>query len=137
MAPVWIQGGQRGVVAEGAVGIRILGRSRLFRYEVRRWPEGTIPDAAYAVGSPVEIAAGPEIARRILDLVPRFPTFVWGRDELHTGDMWNSNSLVSWLLVRAGVDVTTIGPPEGGRAPGWEAGVVAASRAVESGRAER
>jgi hypothetical protein len=131
MAPVWIQGGERGVVAEGAVGLRPLGRSRLFRYEVRRWPNGSIPDAGYAVGSPVEIPAGPEIARRVLDLVSEFPVLVWGRDELHVGDMWNSNSLVSWLLVRAGADMTTIEPPPGGRAPGWDAGVVAASRATE------
>jgi hypothetical protein len=131
MAPVWVTHGERGVVAEGAVGLRTLGRSRLFRYEVRSWPGGSIPDAASAVGSPVPVIANHEAARRILALVPQFPTLVWGRDELHTGDMWNSNSLVSWLLVRAGTDVADVGPPPGGRAPGWDAGVVAASRACE------
>jgi hypothetical protein len=40
--------------------------------------------------------------------------------------MWNSNSVVAWILVRAGVDVTAVQPPEGGRAPGWVAGVIAA-----------
>jgi hypothetical protein len=40
--------------------------------------------------------------------------------------MWNSNSLVSWLLARAGVEVTNVALPERGRAPGWGAGVVAA-----------
>ena len=40
--------------------------------------------------------------------------------------MWNSNSLVSWLLVTAGVDIESVTPPEGGRAPGWEAGIAAA-----------
>jgi hypothetical protein len=127
MAPVWVTRGDRGVVAEGAVGARVLGRSRLFRYEVRRWPGGEIPDAAFAVGGPTTVTDDPDVARRILSLVPEFPTLVWGRDELRTGDMWNSNSLVSWLLVRAGVDVTSIGPPPGGRAPGWDAGVVAAT----------
>ena len=127
MAPVWVQRGERGVVTEGAVGLRLLGRSRLFRYEVRRWPGGSIPDAASCVGSPVALTASPEVARRVLDAVPQFPTMVWGRDELHSGDMWNSNSLVSWLLVRAGVDVTDIRPPARGRAPGWDAGVIAAS----------
>jgi hypothetical protein len=133
MAPIWVTRGERGVVAEGAVSLRLLGRSRLFRYEVRRWPGGSIPDVASAIGSPVPIAAGTEVARRMLDLVPKFPTLVWGRDELHIGDMWNSNSLVSWLLVRAGVDVSDIAPPPRGRAPGWNAGVrVASSEPTES-----
>lgn len=131
MAPVWVTRGERGVVAEGAVGLRLLGRSRLFRYEVRCWRGGSIPDIASAVESPVAIIAGPETARYILDLVPHFPTLVWGRDELGTGDMWNSNSLISWLLVRAGMDLTNIAPPHGGRAPGWDAGVIAASQERE------
>jgi len=127
MAPVWVQRSERGVVAEGAVGFRVLGLSRLFRYEVRRWRGGSIPDAAFSVGSPVSVTANPDVARRVLNAVPQFPTLVWGRDELHSGDMWNSNSLVSWLLVRAGVDVSDVRPPLRGRAPGWDAGVIAAS----------
>lgn len=130
MAPVWITRGERGVVAEGAVGARVLGRSRLFRYEVRRWRDGSIPDLAAAVGGPVRVAADPDVARRVLDLVPEFPTYTWGRDELATGEMWNSNSLISWLLVRAGVDVDGLAPPRGGRAPGWDAGVEVAARPV-------
>ncbi|MGH2589776.1 MAG: hypothetical protein ACRDGW_03145, partial [Actinomycetota bacterium] len=55
---------------------------------------------------------------------------VWGRDELRTGDMWNSNSLISWLLLRAGVDTGQILPPSGGRAPGWDAGLVVARREI-------
>ena len=128
MAPVWTKHGDRGVVAEGPVGARFLGRSRLFRYEVRRWRGGSIPDLAAAVGGPVRVTSEPEPARRILDLVPQFPTCTWGRDELHTGEMWNSNSLASWLLARAGLDTNDIGPPPGGRAPGWAAGLVVASR---------
>ena len=42
--------------------------------------------------------------------------------------MWNSNSLTSWLLARTGHDMTTIRPPNGGRAPGWHAGLVLVSR---------
>jgi hypothetical protein len=64
----------------------------------------------------------------VLDLVPSVPTPVWGRDELDTGDMWNSNSVVSWLLTSAGIDPDTIAPPPGGRAPGWRAGVAVAHR---------
>lgn len=126
MAPVWVTRGERGVVAEGPVGLRCLGRLRLFRYEVRRWSGGMIPDATHALGSPVEVTDDPTAARRILELVPRFPTMVWGRDEMGSGDMWNSNSLVSWLLVEAGVDVEQIHPPDSGRAPGWDAGLTVA-----------
>jgi hypothetical protein len=42
--------------------------------------------------------------------------------------MWNSNSLISWLLARTGFDMTMISPPSHGRAPGWQAGLVLASR---------
>ena len=128
MAPVWTKRGERGVVAEGPVGAKPLGRSRLFRYEIRRWRGGSIPDIAAAVEGPVTISTRSEIARQILQLVPDFPTRVWGRDELQTGEMWNSNSLMSWLLVRSGVDLTGVGAPHGGRAPGWHAGLIAASR---------
>jgi len=44
------------------------------------------------------------IARRVLDLVAQVPTPVWGRDELQTGGMWNSNSVIAWLVVRSGID---------------------------------
>lgn len=37
-------GAERGVVAEGAVGSRLAARFRLFRYELRRWKGGAIPD---------------------------------------------------------------------------------------------
>jgi hypothetical protein len=42
--------------------------------------------------------------------------------------MWNSNSTISWLLARAGLDVESIALPPGGRAPGWRAGIVVAQR---------
>lgn len=129
MAPVWVGRGDRGVVAEGPVGAPLLGRSALFRYGVRRWPGGSIPDAAAAVGGARRVSSGADVAERVLALVPLFPTATWGRDELRTGEMWNSNSLVSWLLTGAGVDLTDLGPPDGGRAPGWSAGQVAALRA--------
>jgi hypothetical protein len=129
MAPVWVTRGDRGVVSEGPVGARFLGRSRLFRYEVRCWFGGSIPDLASAVGGPVRVSRDPARAKSILSLVPRFPMHTWGRDVLGTGDMWNSNSLVSWLLARAGLETNGLVPPRGGRAPGWDAGLVAASRA--------
>ena len=127
-APAWSEGGERGVVAVGAVGTRAAGRFRLFRYEIRRWPDGVIPDVAEAVESPYRLSDDVECARRLLELVPRVPTPVWGRDELHTGEMWNSNSLISWLIARSGIDVDSVAPPTRGRAPGWRAGIVAAHR---------
>jgi hypothetical protein len=122
------RGSERGVVAEGPVGTRRAGHFRLFRYEIRRWRGGSIPDANEAVSSPIRVANDPTRAQQVLDLVPFVPTPVWGRDELHTGDMWNSNSLISWLLARAGVDTDPLQPPPGGRAPGWDAGLVIAQR---------
>ena len=74
-------GAKRGVVVEGAVGSRLAGRFRIFRYEVRRWRDGVIPDVAEAVESPQHLTAIPLLAQRVLDLVPAVPTLVWGRDE--------------------------------------------------------
>ena len=128
------EGPERGVVAEGPVGTRWAGRFRLFRYEIRRWREGSIPDANEAVGGPVRVANDLVRAQRVLDLVPSVPIPVWGRDEYQTGDMWNSNSLISWLLVLAGVDTQDVEPPPGGRAPGWDAGLVVGRREMPPGR---
>ena len=121
-------GAGRGVVASGAVGSRLAGRWRLFRYEVRCWADGVIPDAAEAVDSPVRVPSDAARARRLLDLVARVPTATWGRDELGTGEMWNSNSIIAWLLARSGHDAAAIAAPRRGRAPGWSAGLIAASR---------
>jgi hypothetical protein len=116
----------RGVTVEGSVGSRRLGRFRVFRYEVRRWLDGTIPDVAEAVASPVRLSSNEDDARRVLALASDVPVEVWGRDELGVGEMWNSNSVISWLLVGAGLPAAEIKPPPGGRAPGWISGVVAA-----------
>jgi hypothetical protein len=127
-APVWREDEERGVVGEGAVGVRALGRLSLFRYEVRRWRDGLIPDLDEAVASPQRLSDNADCARRLLDLVPEVPTPVWGRDDLRAGEMWNSNSTISWLIARSGLDVESIAPPGGGRAPGWHAGIVVARR---------
>jgi hypothetical protein len=129
MAPAWnTREPHRGVVGEGAVGLTWLGRSRWFRYEVRCWAGGRIPDVGEAVDSPQRMSSDAAHARRVLALVPRFHTATWALDEQHTGDMWNSNSLVSWLLAASGHDTTSVRPPAGGCAPGWDAGLVAAAR---------
>jgi len=118
----------RGVVAEGAVGARWAGRLPIFRYEVRCWRDGIIPDVDEAVESPRPLSDDPALAERVLELAPSVPRLVWGRDELRTGEMWNSNSVISWLLARSGVDVESIRLPARGRAPGWRAGLVVARR---------
>ena len=127
----------RGVVATGAVGSRHLGSWRLFRYEVRCWRGGSIADLRYAVGGPCRLTGDPEIARRLLGLVATVPTLVWGRDELEAGGMWNSNSVVAWLLATSGLPAALLRPPSSGRAPGWHAGVEVAERgaACDDGRA--
>lgn len=120
-------GSERGVVARGAVGTRWAGRIRLFRYEVRCRRDGVIPDLAEAVESPQRLTADEAVGRRVLELAPLVPAAVWGRDEQGLGEMWNSNSVVAWLLAGAGLPAEAIRPPAGGRAPGWRAGYVAAA----------
>ena len=119
---------ERRAVASGAVGTRSAGRLWIFRYEIRCWRDGAIPDIAEAVDSPRAIAVQAEQARWLLRLAPLVPTPVWGRDELKAGEMWNSNSVIAWLLERSGIDAASIAPPPGGRAPGWNAGVTVARR---------
>ena len=123
-----LSGKQRGVVAEGAVGTRWAGRFRIFRYEIRLWRNGHIPDVAEAVDSPQRRSNDQDCARRVLDLVAQVPTPVRGRDALGTGDMWNSNSVIAWVIARSEIDPEPIQPPAGGRAPGWHAGLVVARR---------
>lgn len=129
MAPVFDDRGEpdRGVVAEGAVGSRLLGRFRVFRYEVRRWRDGFIPDLTHAM-NPIRVSDDARAIEAVLELVPRVPAVVWGRDELQTGDMWNSNSVISWVLTMAGIEAKAGGPPTNGRAPGWDAGLIVARR---------
>jgi hypothetical protein len=123
------RGELRGVVGEGAVGSRWARGLRIFRYEIRRWPDGRIPDIDEAVGGPRRLSDGDDArALRLLDLVPHVPMEVWGRDHLRAGEMWNSNSVIAWLIARSGIDTDGITPPPGGRAPGWRAGLVVARR---------
>jgi hypothetical protein len=111
----------RGVVAHGDVGGPLLGWLPWFRYEVRCWRGGDLPDAGDAVGGPQTLSDDPGVARRLLEETRSVPRLIWGRDEMATGEMWNSNSVISWLLTRAGI--LAIHPPRGWRAPGWDAGI--------------
>jgi hypothetical protein len=122
------RGLERGVVVEGAVGSRRAERFRLFRYEVRRWRDGVIPDIGEAVESPQQLTDDALLTQHVLGLVPAVPPLVWGRDESQAGEMWNSKSLTSWLIARSGLHVESVHRPAGGRAPGWDAGLVVARR---------
>ena len=118
MAPVWNGGpGDHGGVVTGAVGAAPLGRWRLFRYEVRRWRDGIIPDIAEAVASPQRLSTDAAAARRVLERCADVPAHVWHHER------WNSNSLVAWLLVQSGIGVGGVRLPPNGRAPGWDAGL--------------
>lgn len=122
----------RGVVFEGPVFSPRLARFRPFRYELRCWRDGVIPDIGEAVESPQHVSSDPPRADRLLDLVESVPALTWGRDEMGVGDMWNSNSVISWLLARSGVAIGALRPPSGGRAPGWEAGIIAGRRDLQA-----
>jgi hypothetical protein len=118
---------RRGVVGQGPVGARCLGRLRVFRYEVRRWRGGEIPDLAWAAERR-RVSTDPAAAARLLGLAPQVPLGVWGRRMPGTDEMWNSNAIVAWLLARTGLPAAGLHPPGGGRAPGWRAGLVVAER---------
>jgi len=131
---------RRGVVATGCVGGSLAGHLRFLRYEVRCWRDGVIPDIAQAVDSPQRLSSGEDAARRLLELAPQVPTPPWGRDEFQVGEMWNSNSVIAWLLERSGIGVEAVSLPANGRAPGWDAGLAvarAAQQGASSGRRER
>ena len=118
----------RGVIREGPVFSHWMSFTRLFRYEVRCWQDGILPDADAAIDGPQLLSGDLETARRLLGLVGTVPPLTWGRDQTAVGDMWNSNSVISWLLTRSGLPIETVEPPSGGRAPGWESGIAVALR---------
>ena len=60
-------------MAEGSVGTRWAGRLRIFRYEIRRWRDGSIPDVDEAVESRLRLTEEPAVAQRVFDLVPLVP----------------------------------------------------------------
>ncbi|MES1248225.1 MAG: hypothetical protein ABUS54_11205 [Actinomycetota bacterium] len=114
--------GEHGAVVHGPVGVP----HSPIRYEIRRWRDGVIPDERFAVATHA-VSEDAATARRLLELVPSVPPHTWAR--------WNSNSIVAWLLVSSGADVSAVHPPRGGCAPGWELGVrSAAARPSAGGR---
>lgn len=125
---------RRGVRVTGPVWHPYLGRFRPFRYEIRCWRDGELPDAGAAIGGPVTVSRDIRHATAILASTAQVPPLVWGRDEAETGEMWNSNSVISWLLALSGVPLEDVAAPAGGRAPGWLAGIRCADRSSSSPR---
>lgn len=133
VGPVWpAPPTSRGSVGEGPVGAVVLGHVSWFRYEVRCWHGGVIPDAEFA-SARQRRPVSPELAERLLAAVGQVPRLTWGRDELGVGDMWNSNSVVAWILTASGVGTDWTHVPAGGRAPGWAAGLASAPRLLAAG----
>ncbi len=124
---------EHGVVSEGPVGAAWAGRFRVFRYELRCWGQGRIPDLEFETGDPVILSDDPAVASHIVDLTSQVPMLVWGRDELRMGEMWNSNSVIAWLLAGAGLELDGVAPPDGGIAPGWQPGIEAVRLAPPRG----
>lgn len=112
--------------ATGPVGLRMLGRFQLFRWALQCTPGGAFPDEQWATGEPDVLATDCDTADSLLQLTSTIPRYTWGRRRPGTGEMWTSDSVVAWLLVRASIDVAGVGPPPGTRAPGWDAGLLVA-----------
>ena len=73
---------------------------------------GSIADIAEAVGGPQRLTDDEAKARAVLEAAQSVPAKVWGRDVLHVGEMWNSNSVISWILTIAGIDASKMPPPQ-------------------------
>ncbi|HWB87965.1 MAG TPA: hypothetical protein VG872_02035 [Acidimicrobiia bacterium] len=126
----------RGVVSVGPVWSRRLERFRLFRYEVRCWRDGIISDVEEAVTART-LGGDAEEARHLLALVRTVPVHAWGRKPSRGGEMWNSNSVISYLLAISGFPAAECRPPDGGRAPGWDTGIRVAGGLTERQRRMR
>ncbi len=63
---------RNGRVGTGPVGLGWPGRSRRFRYEVRCWRGGALPDEAEALGGPRPATADPVLVLDVVRTVP-FP----------------------------------------------------------------
>ena len=76
-------GEQRGVVAEGPVGSKFLGKLRIFRYEIHRWSDGVIPDADQATATttlqltPAAAPTSADVTRGLLSRAHRDRQHSW------------------------------------------------------------
>jgi hypothetical protein len=132
-APAARHGERRGVLVVGPVATPLMAFWPLPRYEVRCWTGGRIDDLDEAL-DPVPVGADDGISSRVLSAAHRVPNLTWGRDAAGVGEMWNSNSVIAWILQSSGVAAAALSPPAGGVAPGWATGWIRASVARPTDR---
>lgn len=106
----------------GPVGFRGADRFRLFRYQMRCIRAETLPDEEWVV-SQSRLSTDGSVADRIVVAAADVPPLTWGRRPRGCSEMWTSDSAIAWLLRRVGLDAAAVRIPEGGRAPGWQAGL--------------
>lgn len=111
----------------GPVGTRLAARLRIFQYQLRLRESAELPDEQW-IASVHRLASDPSAIEGVLGHARLVPPYTWGRRVPGTKEMWTSDSALSWLLTRAGVALGEAGPPPGGRAPGWDAGIAIARR---------
>jgi hypothetical protein len=113
------QGRAKGQVLEGHFGPDIFGGSE---YGIRKWRNGKIDrgdDPEVAHPGRLILSRDCNVARRLLELVESIPTTNYTR-------AWTSNSIISWLLKKGGLDPGGVKPPVGGVVPNWQSGIDAA-----------
>jgi hypothetical protein len=128
LTPAFVGNGEQPLMT-GPVGVRGADRFRFFRYQLLALCTDWLPDEDWTVAY-VRLGSGSEAARRVLALAPSVPKYTWGWRAPGTHEMWTSDSVISWLLVRADLGLDGVTPPADGRAPGWFAGIEAAKRGV-------
>lgn len=132
LTPVFT-GGTVPPLATGPVGFRGADRLRLFGYQLLCQPGDRLPDEEWATVGPTRLTEDCGVVQRVLEVAPTVPRHVWGRRVRGTGEMWTSDSVISWVLARSGIDLSAMSPPDGGRAPGWSAGLAVARRERAAG----
>ena len=121
--PLSVRLSEKGLVFKGKlVGQLSAGKPGLFRYQMRCIRAETLPDEAW-VFSTSRLSSDCSLADRTVLAAGDVPPLTWGRRPRGCSEMWTSDSAISWLLRRVGIDAAAIKIPEGGRAPGWQAGL--------------
>lgn len=113
----------KGQVSAGNFGAAVLGPVVTSvagpQYGIRKWRNGEIEggnDPAVAHPGRRILSRDCQQARRILELVASVPTNDYSTD-------WTSNSVVSWLLEKAGLNPGGLSPPVGGLTPNSQSGI--------------
>ena len=114
----------------GSVGSTFAGRLRLFRYQLCLKECARLPDEEWTIRRAAAPSTDATAVHRLLQAAATVPAHVWGRRYTGTSEMWTSNSAVSWMLTRTGLDAAAIALPAGTRAPGWHAGLEASATAA-------